>query len=346
MLVRPVHVVLPADVDDPDRPSGGNRYDRRVCRGLAADRPVYEIAVPGSWPLPSRTSREALATALAEVPDGGVVLLDGLVACGVPDVLVPESGRLRLVVLVHLSLADERGAAPELDARERTTLHAAAAVVATSAWTARRLEERHGLPAGTVHVVPPGTDPAPLAPGTGGGGGLLCVGSLTPTKGQDLLVDALAEVADLRWTATLTGPLGRNPEFAGYVRGSVTAHGLAGRVTLTGPRTGDLLAATFAAADLLVVPSRAESYGMVVGEALARGIPVLATAVGGLSEALGRTVSGAVPGLLVPRSELAPSLRRWLGDAAVRNDLRAAALERRDTLATWESTVRSLAEVL
>jgi glycosyltransferase involved in cell wall biosynthesis len=344
--VRPVHVVLPGDVDDPASPSGGNLYDRRVCSGLAQGRPVHEIAVAGSWPLPSRASRDALGRELAAVPDGGVVLLDGLVACGVPDVIVPEAARLRLVVLVHLPLGDERGAAPELDARERETLHTAAAVVATSAWTARRLVEHHGLPAERVHVVVPGSDPAPLARGSDGVAGLLCVGSLTATKGQDLLVEALAEVADLGWRCTVVGPLLRDPAYVTSLRKAITARGLDGRIELTGPRTGDELAATFAAADLLVMPSRAESFGMVAVEALARGIPVLATALDGIAEALGRAPSGAVPGLLVPHEHLAEGLRRWLSDGDLRDGLRAAARERRPTVPTWDSTVRLLEGVL
>jgi glycosyltransferase involved in cell wall biosynthesis len=346
VTMRPVHVVLPGNVDDPALPSGGNLYDRRVCSGLAEGRPVHEIAVPGSWPLPSRANRDALRRELAAVPAGGVVLLDGLVACGVPDVIVPESTRLRLVVLVHLPLGDERGAAPELDVRERETLHAAAAVVATSAWTARRLVEHHGLPAERVHVVVPGADPAPLAPGTDGVTGLLCVGSLTATKGQDLLVEALGEVAHLGWSCTVVGPLLRDPAYVTSVREAITAHGLDGRVELTGPRTGDALAAAFAAADLLVMPSRAESFGMVAVEALARGIPVLATALDGIREAVGRTSSGAVPGLLVPHEHLADGLRRWLCDDDLRDRLRATARERRPTVPTWDSTVRLLEGVL
>jgi glycosyltransferase involved in cell wall biosynthesis len=346
VTVRPVHVVLPGNVDDPASPSGGNLYDRRVCSGLAEGRPVHEIAVAGSWPLPSRASRDALARELATVPDGGVVLLDGLVACGVPDVIVPEAARLRLVVLVHLPLGEERGAAPELDAREREALHAAAAVVATSTWTARRLVEHHGLPAERVHVVVPGADPAPLAPGSDGATGLLCVGSLTATKGQDLLVEALAEAADLGWSCTVVGPLLRDPAYVTSVRAAITAHGLDERIELTGPRTGDELAAAFAAADLLVLPSRAESFGMVAAEALARGIPVLATALDGIAEALGRTLSGAVPGLLVPHEHLAEGLRRWLSDGDLRGGLRAAARERRPTITTWDSTVRLLEGVL
>ncbi|MYW73516.1 glycosyltransferase family 1 protein, partial [Pseudonocardia sp. SID8383] len=142
---RAVHVVVPAGIDDPRSPSGGNRYDRGVC--AAFDRPVREIAVVGGWPDPDRAALERLDAALTGVPDGGSVLLDGLVACAAPGVLARHTGRVRVVVLVHLPLGDEHGLAAAVvadrRARERAALHAAAAVVTTSRWTARRVVRLH-----------------------------------------------------------------------------------------------------------------------------------------------------------------------------------------------------------
>jgi glycosyltransferase involved in cell wall biosynthesis len=349
-----VHVVVPGDIDDVTAASGGNAYDRRVCCGLPATGwLVRELAITGAWPRPDSTARASLARALSTVPDGAVVLVDGLVACGVPDIVVPQARRLRLVVLVHLPLGDEAGLAPgpaaQLAARERESLHAASAVVATSPWAARRLVARHGLGADRVHVATPGVDPAPPAPGTDGATRLLCVGSLTPTKGQDLLVEALAAVTDLPWSCDLVGPLRRDPAYVAALRCSIERHGLGERVQLTGPRTGTQLATAYSAADLLVQPSRAESYGMVLTEALARGIPVLAAAVGGVPETLGHDPDGRVPGILVPPADvtaLAAALRRWFGESALREGLRRCARERRGALDGWEVPSRCLAGVL
>jgi glycosyltransferase involved in cell wall biosynthesis len=334
--------VLPADVDDPQRPSGGNAYDRRVLARLAG---VREMVARGTWPHPAPPDRASLTAALAALPDRAVVLLDGLVACGVPEVVVPEAGRLRLVVLVHLPLADESGADPALADRERRVLRAAAAVVATSAWSAARLVALHGLR--DVPVVTPGADPAPPAPGADGAS-LLCVGSVTPTKGQDLLVAALARVATRSWHCRLVGPLGRAPGHVAHVRQELDRHGLADRVRLDGPLTGAALDRAYAAADLLVLPSRAEAFGMVVLEALARGIPVLATDVGGVREALGTTPSGDVPGLVVPPDarDLARGLGDWLDDPALRARLGCAARERRETVPGWDVPAAALAAIL
>ncbi|WP_203861419.1 glycosyltransferase family 4 protein [Plantactinospora mayteni] len=348
------YVVLPGDIDDPGAPSGGNHYDRQVVTGLTRlGWRVRELAVPGSWPRPAEAERTALAAALAGVPDGAVVLLDGLVACGVPEVVGPAAGRLRVAVLVHLPLGDETGLPPEvaarLDDRERQTLRAAPVTVATSAGTGRRLVERHGLPAARVHVVPPGVAAAPLAPGTDGAASLLCVASVIPRKGHDVLVEALATIPDRPWTCRCVGPVDRDPGHLDRLRHTVEAAGLADRVRFVGPRTGSGLAAEYAAADLLVLPSRAEPYGMVVTEALARGVPVLGSAVDGLPEAVGRTPDGVVPGLLVPPGDptaLAGALRRWFAEPGLRHRLRAAARDRRADLPGWDVTAARLGEVL
>ena len=329
-----LHVLLPNDIDDPAAPSGGNSYDRRLCAGLAElGRPVREHPVRGGWPRPDAADRARLRGVLAALPPGAMVLVDGLIASAVPDVLRPEADRLRLVVLVHLPL---EGAA------ERAALEAAAAVVTTSGWTRRRLIERHGLPADRIHVATPGVDPAPLAAGTASGANLLCVGAVTPEKGQDVLAGAVGRLpASCR--VTLAGPLDRDPGLVAAVRGAAPG------IRLTGPLGAARLAAEYAAADLLLLPSRVESYGMVVTEALARGIPVLASDVGGVPEALGRAPDGSRPGLLVPAGDpagLAAAMLRWLGDTGLRDGLRASARGRRATLTGWDVTARRVAAVL
>ncbi|MFC7380667.1 glycosyltransferase family 4 protein [Sphaerisporangium rhizosphaerae] len=351
---RSVHVFLPGDVDDATVPSGGNTYDRRVCQGLKDEGwRVHEVAVGGDWPSPGADARTELGRALAALADGAVVLMDGLVACGVPEVVLPQARRLRLAVLVHLPLAAETGIAPaaagELDAGERTTLRAATAVVATSPWAGRTLIRHHGLDPHRVHVAPPGADPAPLAPGTDGASRLLCVAALTPRKGQDLLLRALGTLTGLPWSCDLVGTLNRRPEYVTHLRELIASLGLEDRVRLAGPRTGEALAASYAAADLVVLASRGETYGMVVTEALARGIPVLATAVDAVPETLGHAPDGGVPGVLTPPEDpaaLADALRRWLGEPGLRKRIKGSACDRRDMLDGWDVTSRRMAEVL
>ncbi|MGX4688655.1 glycosyltransferase family 4 protein [Streptomyces sp. JNUCC 63] len=354
MSLRTVHFVLPGGVDDPATPSGGNAYDRRVTLDLPGfGWQVQPYAVDGHWPRPGAQARSELARVLRELPDGAVVLLDGLVACGVPEIVVPETERLRMAVLVHLPLGDETGLDPavaaELDAREREVLRAVPAVVATSDWAVRRLVSHHGLAPDRVHVATPGADIAPLAPGTDGVSRLLCVAAVTPRKGQHRLVEALAAVTDLPWTCTCVGALTQEPAYVAELRDLIGKYGLQDRFHLAGPQAGAELDASYAAADLMVLASYAETYGMAVTEALARGIPVLATDVGGVPEAVGRAPDGGVPGILVPPEDpaaLAAELRGWFGEADVRRRLKAAARGRRAALDGWANTARSLAGVL
>jgi glycosyltransferase involved in cell wall biosynthesis len=347
--VTAVHVVVPEGIDDPALPSGGNAYDRRVCRGLASiGWSVDEHAVPGSWPRPDAASCVALGDVVDRIPDGAVVLLDGLVASASPEVLVPHASRLRLVVLVHMPL----GHRPPDDAartREGAVLSGAAAVVTTSTWTRRRLLELYRLPADRVHVAEPAVDAAELVPGTAAGGALLCVAAVTAGKGHDVLLDALATTTDLPWHCVCVGSLDRDPPFVEDLRRRTLDGGLSDRVSFPGPRTGVDLERSYAAADLLVLASRAETYGMVVTEALARGLPVVAADVGGLTEALGHGADGTRPGLLVPPDDpaaLGAALRAWLGDADLRGRLRRAARERRESLSRWSTTTSVLADVL
>lgn len=347
-----VHAVVPEGIDDPARPSGGNAYDRQICRGLAAAGwAVHEHPVPGTWPQPGAASRAALDGIVQGIPDDAVVLLDGLIASAAPEVLVPAAGRLVLVVLVHMPLGHRPpdGAAGEVRARERAVLAAAAAVVTTSAWTRRRLLELYALPPGRVHVAEPGAEPAALAPGSASGATLLCVAAVTFGKGHDLLLEALAAAADLPWHCTCVGSLDRDRPFAEDVRRRAREAGLSSRVRFPGPQSRGALDRSYAAADLMVLPSRAETYGMAITEALARGVPVLAADVGGVGEALGHGAEGVRPGLLVPPDDpaaLGAGLRSWLGDASLRGRLRRAARERRGSLTGWPATTSALASVL
>jgi glycosyltransferase involved in cell wall biosynthesis len=343
--VTAVHAVLPDGIDDPARPSGGNVYDRHLCRGLASlGWRVHEHAVPGDWPRPDGAAFAALAGAVERIPDDAVVLLDGLVASTAPEVLVPHACRLRLIVLVHMPLG-HRTVDEDVRRREQEVLAAAVAIVATSAWTQRRLLELYRLPDDRVHVAQPGVDPAELAAGTSTGGALLSVAAVIHDKGHDVLLDALATIMDLSWECVCVGTLDREPAFvAGLRRRQVSE-----RVSFPGPRTGADLDRSYAAADVLVLASRAETYGMVVTEALARGLPVVAAEVGGLTEALGHGADGTRPGLLVRPDDpvaLAAALRTWLDDAALRVRLRGAARERRRSLSSWSATASVVADVL
>ncbi|MCI0157972.1 glycosyltransferase family 4 protein [Leifsonia shinshuensis] len=330
---RAVFFVVPDAIDDPDRVSGGNRYDQRVRDGLRADGWAVRMVLV--------TDRGAgpTAGALAQLPENALVLVDGLLATREPAALTVHGARLRLVVLVHL-VAD----APTDD--QTAALRAARRIIATSDWTRSELLEQDAADPHRIVVAHPGTDPAPATRPSASGGRLLCVATVAPHKGQDLLVRTLIGFADRDdWTCNVVGSLRVDPDFVEALRAEIDAVGLAGRVRFTGVLTGRALEAAYADADLMVLPSRTESYGMAVAEALAHGVPVLATAVGGLPEAI------AVPGaaVLVPPDDvwaLHVVLQQWWTDPALRSARATAAFQARAAGRSWSTTTSIVAAAL
>jgi glycosyltransferase involved in cell wall biosynthesis len=346
-----VHVVVPAGFDDPGQPSGGNVYDRRVCAGLAeAGWEVLVTTVAAAWPVPGPDARADLARIVSAIGDGEPVLIDGLIASPTAAQLLPHAGRLRMTVLLHMPLATAIDTHHDASAErsERAVLRAAAGVVVTSEWTRGQVLARYAIPACRVHVAQPGVDRV-TAPARPVRGHLICVGVLSHHKGQDLLVEALAGLADRDWHCVLAGSPDRDPAFVAQLQTRVTRLGYDHRVRFAGVLTGAALSHAYATADLLVAPSRSETYGMTVTEGLAHGLPVLAADVGGLPEALGSTADGTRPGQLIPPGDpaaLAAALGDWLGDERHRDRLRSAARQRQSTLCGWEQTTQKIANAL
>jgi glycosyltransferase involved in cell wall biosynthesis len=337
--------VVPDAIDDPDRVSGGNVYDRHVRAGLQ----------DGGWDvrmleLPDLAG--SLRPTLSALPLGALVLLDGLLAVREPDALIEQAGRLRIVVLAHMvaSLLHETGRAGDAVAsaeQERDALRAAQRVVATSNWTRSELVSRGLAEPHRVVVAHPGTDAAPATVPSLSGGRVLCVGVVAAHKGQDLLVHALARLTDVGddWACTFVGSLDRDSGFVADLRRDVERAALTDRVVFSGVLAGPALAKAYSRADLVVVPSRSESYGMVAAEALARGIPVVATDVGGIPEA----IAGNPGGVVVPPEDpwaLEVVLRQWWTDPSRRRGLTAAALRARETARTWDTTIAAIAATL
>jgi glycosyltransferase involved in cell wall biosynthesis len=343
-----IHFAVPDAIDDPLRVSGGNVYDQRVRDGLRVEGwDVRMLVVPDD--------PGAVGAALSGVPDDSVVLIDGLIAMREPGALSAHASRLRIVVLAHMVAGALNEAA---SAGEGQALRAARRVIATSEWTRRELIARGQAEPQKVVVARPGTDVSAIAVPSPSGGRLLCVGTIAPHKGQDLLVRALAQLAGIGgWTCTLAGSLDAAPDFVSALASDLERAGLRDRVVFAGVLDAASLDRAYARTDLLVVPSRAESYGMVVGEALARGIPVVASAVGGIPEALtdaaaktdAEPMTDAAAGILVPPDDewaLAVVLRQWLTDSGRRSELASLAQHARAAVRPWSTTTGIIAETL
>jgi glycosyltransferase involved in cell wall biosynthesis len=329
--------------------TGGYGYDRRIVEELSARGwrvTVHEL--PDGFPHPSADARADAARVLRRLADGALVLIDGLAGGALPSETEAEASRLRLVALVHHPLAHETGldesTAAALEASERHTLACMRGVIVTSPRTAAALE-RWGVPPERTWVVEPGTDPADVARGSGSTDlHMLCVATLTPRKGHDLLFRALARVPSRAWRLTCIGSLNRDAAMTAALRQVLETAGIADCVTLAGELQGDALDAAYDFADLFVLATHYEGYGMVVAEALARGLPVVATRTGAIEELVGRDAGTVVP----PGDEaaLASALTRLVCDPGERARLTAGARIRRTQLPTWRDASARMAAAL
>ena len=331
----PIELVVPGSIATR---TGGYGYDRRVVEALRArGRAVRVHELPGGYPHPDNDARDAARDVLAALPAGAIVVVDGLAFGALPDVARTEGGRLALVALVHHPLADEGGVPDELAAllraAERRALAAARGAIVTSPATARALAG-YDVPPERIATVTPGTDPAPIAAGSADGTtSLLCVATLTPRKGHATLLDALARLPHVPWRLRCTGSDARDRETAEALRERVERLGLDERVSFDGEVDDATLAARYDAADLFVLATRHEGYGMVFDEALARALPIVASGTG--------AVADTVPddaGLVVPADDvdaLHAALEHWFAEPALRERLRAGARRARDGLRDW-----------
>jgi glycosyltransferase involved in cell wall biosynthesis len=343
-MSRPVHLVVPGPLD---QRTGGFIYDRRIADGLRAlGRTVVVHELEGVFPAADETARRAAARAIEDMHGADLPLIDGLALPAFEHFafLLPRPW----VALVHHPLALETGVsadeASRLAALERRLLAGAERIIVTSPQTRRDLEAYEVSP-DRVGIVLPGTERAPLARGSGGPCcAMLCVASLTLRKGHLVLLEALGRLSDLDWRLTCVGSAERDPACARTVRGAIRRLGLEERVRLVGERDGAALGPFYDAADLFVLASHHEGFGMVLADALARGLPIVSTTAGAIPE----TVPSSA-GLLVPPGDgeaLAGALARVIAEPELRARLAEGAQKAREHLPGWAEAARAFAAEL
>ncbi len=335
---------IPGDIATP---TGGYAYDRRVLAGLGRHGiEARHLPLPGGFPEPDDETLAASRDLLRAVPAGDVLMVDGLAAGAMP----PDSFQdlsSPFVFLCHHPLGLEAGLpaarARELIDNERAVLALAEAIVVTSAATGRLLARDFAVDEARIHVAEPGTEEAPRAPASHGEPRLLAVGSLVPRKGYLVMAEALAPLRDLPWTLTIVGAE-RAPGHKAEIEIALARAGIADRVRFAGTLEDDALGAAYREADLFVMPSLFEGFGMVLTEALARGLPIVATTGGAAAE----TVPDAAA-LKVPPGDaqaLSDALRSAISDAGLRRRLADAAWDAAAALPRWDDTARRIAHVI
>lgn len=331
--------LIPGDLETR---TGGYRYDLRVIAGLReCGWSVQVVGLDASFPRPGPSARAEAAARLAEIATGATVVIDGLALGAIPELVEAHRDRLRIIALVHHPLADESGQSPgrvaALRRSEQTALAAAHQIVVTSRATARRLSEM-GADAGKVSVIEPGTDPAPLAQRRGGSPlQLLCVGAVIPRKGHRVLLEALAQMPERDWHLRVVGDLERDRATAAQLRAQIRSLGLDAQVTLSGELSEASLERAYQEADLFVLASLLEGYGMAFAEALARGLPIVGSGAGAVRE----TVPADAGVLVEPGSSaaLAEAITELMRNRDYRRQLAAGAERARTRLPDWPSRI-------
>lgn len=285
-----------------DQLTGGYLFARHVVDQLRQDGDGVQVfELEGRFPAADDAARDAATHALASLANDDGAVIDGLALAGFADSLPADSARLRLLAWVHHPLAEETGLSAaettqfrELEAR---LLPCFRGVLCPSRCTADAVI-RYGVDDSRIAVAPPGTT-QPTQPRPQRMPGkvlrLLTVATVTPRKGHLVLIEALAQLRRRDWRLDVIGSLARDPIYAAAVQQAIATHGLDKQIALCGEMAPSTLSAAYDAADLFVLPSFHEGYGMVFAEALAHGLPIIATHAGAIPETVPESAAILVP---------------------------------------------------
>ncbi len=341
----PAAFAIPGDID---LPTGGYTYDRRVLAllpsfGVAA----RHVALPGSFPEPTAGDIDETTRILSAIAPGVPLMIDGLAYGAMPADLI-NGLHSPIIALVHHPLCLEAGL-PEprqrqLYASEKAALALAQCIVTVSRASAETLASDFGVPAGVMTVAEPGTDRAERAAGGNRPLQLLAVGSVVPRKAYDILVRALAPLKDRDWRLSIVGATDRSVEALAALQAAIGATELADRVIIAGPVDQDALAAYYAAADAFLMPSLYEGYGMVLAEAMARGLPIVCTTGGAAADTAPDDAAIKVPPGDV--DALSGAIGHLLGDAGLRAKMSDASWAAGQKLPGWDDTAGKIAAVI
>jgi glycosyltransferase involved in cell wall biosynthesis len=342
-----VAFAIPGNID---AQTGGYAYARRVLAllpdyGVAAHR----LTLPASYPFPRPDDIERTRHLFAQVAPDTVTLVDGLAFGAMPPDLA-DAIRQPIVALVHHPLAYETGISQADERRFRAfethALARAQQVITSSTATATVLTTEYKVAPSALTVAEPGTNPALRSQGGRSGTplALLAVGAIIPRKGYGVLIEALQQLDDLAWHLTIVGDMDRDRAATNDLRRRLLQSGLRSQITLAGALPDRDLQRQYARADVFVMPSLYEGYGMVLTEAVARGLPIVCTSAGAMAETAPDDASLKVPA--GDATALSEALRKVISDKELRHRLADNSWQRARQLPRWESTAQKIANVL
>ena len=329
---------------DPDRLTGGYRYNRRVAdRAALHDARVgFVAAAERRFPLQLAGGPRLLSRALASRPDA--LLVDSLVTAALAPPLAIRHPSVPSIGMLHQPPGGVDQVAPRSSRiqaiLDRRFYRLASRLIVPSESLAAEVRAA-GAPAERVRVVPPGTELPEPAVGVDFGPtarpAFLCVANWVPNKGLHLLLEAFGHLPGTAGSLHLVGDVEVDQAYARKLRARLGLADLLGRVVVHGRSSPEEVAAYYRSADVFVLPSLGETYGMVFAEALAAGLPCVGFRVGHLPD----LVANSVTGLLVSSGDvpaLTGALERLASDAALRRAMSTAARRVGAVLPSWDDT--------
>ena len=344
---RKVTFAIPGDLATP---TGGYGYAREVIAALRARGWEVEVVDLGDgFPHVDVGQRAHARQCLLDAPQDVPVVVDGLALGVLAEEVRTASRSHRLIGLVHHPLALETGLSAEmansLRVSEIQALAATSLIITTDHSTAAILTADYAVAPARISVALPGTRRMSRRQTRREGPvRILAVGAIVPRKGCDLLVRALAELPDLDWHLTLVGDRTRSCGAVTELDQLINKLGLAQQISCVGTVNSDELDVLHQDADLFVQSSWFEGYGMALADAIAYGLPVIATQTGAA-----RRIVAPDAGLLVPPGDpaaLTHALRMLIGDAVLRERYAMTACAAAHNLPTWEDTAQVFERVL
>ena len=339
--------IIPGDIN---LPTGGYRYDKEIINAWENSGVEVElISLEGNYPFPSEKEKQSAIDSIKDFPKADIAIVDGLLGGASPNFLKALSQRMPVSALIHHPLCLENGldadTAKGLETSERHGLEFVENIVTTSPATAKTVAKLFNFDATKIHTVLPGVTRAEISRGSQNSTvNLLCVGSLIERKGHRFLLEALSQLNHLDWRLDCYGSTDFDTKLFAELTKMLETSEHSDKIKFHGAVSDTTLEAAYLNADIFVLPSLYEGYGMVYAEAIVRGLPIIATRAGAIPQTVPETC-----GILVEPENiemLKQAIEELISDKELREQYRKAAIREEPNFPTWQKSAHQFAAIL
>lgn len=339
--------IIPGDIN---LPTGGYRYDREIINAWKnSNIDVGLISIDGNYPFPGEVEKTRALDKIESFSKADIAVVDGLLGGATPEFMQKLSKIMPVAALIHHPLCLENGldqkTAKALEDKERRGLAFTSCVITTSPTTSRTVAQLFDQDPSQIHTILPGVARGMRSSGTESSSiNLLCVGSVIERKGHKDLLHSLSKLKHLDWNLDCIGSTQFDRPLYNELSAFVEREALTKKVQFHGDVDEEVLEIAYSKADVFVLPSLFEGYGMSYAEAIVRGIPVIGTTAG----AIPQTVPESCGILVEPSniSQLTNALESLITNNALRTKLREATIKAEPGFPTWQDSAAQFYEIL